>query len=278
MARARNIKPSFFMNEDLVTLPYEYRLLFIGLWTLADRDGLIEDRPIKIKMELFPADSININDGLNKLESLGFIERYTESNIKVISILNFKKHQSPHHSEKGSALPKKQDLQLDELKEEKATQEKDETITVDLPCTDGRNRPDSLNPDSLNPESLNLNPEDITQIENDSHKPKKTNRKTKLTDDFVIPDDWISLGVELRPDYSEQQVKDSAFRFKNYHISKGNAMASWIAAWRNWITNRFVKADNIRQFPERKQSMQSNVGQVDYYAGTTIGPNGEVFF
>lgn len=27
------------MNEDIIELPYEARLLFIGLWTLADREG-----------------------------------------------------------------------------------------------------------------------------------------------------------------------------------------------------------------------------------------------
>ncbi|WP_461949107.1 hypothetical protein ACOKPE_14565 [Acinetobacter baumannii] len=49
MARSRNIKPSFFMNEDIIELPYEARLLFIGLWTLADREGRLENRPKKIK-------------------------------------------------------------------------------------------------------------------------------------------------------------------------------------------------------------------------------------
>ena len=53
MARARNIKPGFFKNEFLADLPFETRLLFIGLWTLADREGRLEDRPRKIKMELF---------------------------------------------------------------------------------------------------------------------------------------------------------------------------------------------------------------------------------
>ena len=48
MARARNIKPGFFKNELLVGLPYEYRLLFIGLWTIADRDGRFEDRPVDV--------------------------------------------------------------------------------------------------------------------------------------------------------------------------------------------------------------------------------------
>ena len=49
MARARNIKPGFFKNEFLAEMPCEVRLLFIGLWTLADREGRLEDRPKRIK-------------------------------------------------------------------------------------------------------------------------------------------------------------------------------------------------------------------------------------
>ena len=48
MARARNIKPGFFANDLLVDLPFEVRLLFIGLWTIADRAGRLCDRPKKI--------------------------------------------------------------------------------------------------------------------------------------------------------------------------------------------------------------------------------------
>lgn len=39
MARARNIKPGFFTNDELVELPFEVRSLFIGLWAIADREG-----------------------------------------------------------------------------------------------------------------------------------------------------------------------------------------------------------------------------------------------
>lgn len=56
MARARNIKPGFFKNELLAEMPPEIRLLFMGLWCIADREGRFEERPKKIKMELFPCD------------------------------------------------------------------------------------------------------------------------------------------------------------------------------------------------------------------------------
>ena len=52
MARARNIKPGFFDNETLGELPALTRLLFIGLWCLADREGRLQDRPKRIKKEL----------------------------------------------------------------------------------------------------------------------------------------------------------------------------------------------------------------------------------
>ncbi|MFV5374646.1 hypothetical protein [Acinetobacter calcoaceticus] len=107
MARSRNIKPSFFMNEDIIELPYEARLLFIGLWTLADREGRLENRPKKIKMSLFPADDINVAEQLENISKFGFIELYNADGTDVIHIVNFVKHQNPHGLEKDSDLPNK---------------------------------------------------------------------------------------------------------------------------------------------------------------------------
>lgn len=105
MARARNIKPGLFTNEVLVDLPAFDRLLFIGLWVLADREGRLEDRVKRIKMELFPCDNYDIDAGLNNLVMAGFITRYTSEGYTVIEVSNFTKHQNPHGSEKDSDLP-----------------------------------------------------------------------------------------------------------------------------------------------------------------------------
>ncbi len=147
MARARNIKPAFFMNEDLIELSFEARLLFIGLWTIADREGYLEDRPKRIKMALFPADSINIDALLNDLASKGFVLRYEVDGNKYIQVCNFGKHQNPNHKESVSTIPKP-------VKE--GTENKEESISprqaLDTPQS---NRADSLIPDSLIPDSLN---------------------------------------------------------------------------------------------------------------------------
>lgn len=106
MARARNIKPSFFKNELLGQADPLLGMLFISLWTLADKAGRLEDRPLRIKAETFPyRDGIDINGYLTELLALGFIDRYEVNGLKIIEVVNFVKHQTPHSTEKVSELP-----------------------------------------------------------------------------------------------------------------------------------------------------------------------------
>ena len=105
MSRSRNIKPGFFKNEALADLPFEYRILFQGLWCEADRDGRLEDRPKRLKAELFPYDSVDVNAGLDALAKAGFIARYEVTGGRYIEVLNFAKHQNPHKKETPSTIP-----------------------------------------------------------------------------------------------------------------------------------------------------------------------------
>lgn len=140
MARARNIKPGFFANEELVELPFATRLLFIGLWTLADREGRLEDRPKRIKMALFPADNLDVEEALSSLAASGFLTRYEHDGERYIQVTSFAKHQNPHRDEKASTIP---------------APCKHSANTVQEQSKHGGNRADSLIPDSPNPSSLN---------------------------------------------------------------------------------------------------------------------------
>ena len=62
--RTRQIKPSFFDNESLGDLAPLVRILFLGLWSLADREGLLEDRPRRIKAKVFPYDELDVDEAL----------------------------------------------------------------------------------------------------------------------------------------------------------------------------------------------------------------------
>jgi hypothetical protein len=105
MARARNIKPSFFSNEQLAHCSPWARLCFVGLWCLADREGRLEYRPTRIKMQLFPGDSIDVEPLLEELEQQDLILRYRVGTLDLVQVLAFLKHQHPHFKEPPSELP-----------------------------------------------------------------------------------------------------------------------------------------------------------------------------
>lgn len=143
MARSRNIKPGFFQNEVLAEMDFATRLLFIGLWTEADRDGKLEDRPKKIKMAVFPADNVDVDAMLTTLHKGELITRYKSGELSLIKINKWAKHQSPHHTEKQSVLPDNVESPVNNA-----------TLTVKEQEQDGGNPTDSLIPDSLIPEPL----------------------------------------------------------------------------------------------------------------------------
>lgn len=105
MARARNIKPGFYKNEDLAECSERARLLFPGLWMLADREGRLEDRPRRIKGEIFPFDAFDVDPLLDELARWNFIRRYVVAGVRYIQVLRFLDHQSPHGTEKDSEIP-----------------------------------------------------------------------------------------------------------------------------------------------------------------------------
>lgn len=106
MSRTRMLKPSFFTDERVVSVSAFARLLWMGLWCEADREGLLEDRPIAFKMRLFPVDSVDVSALLVELERAELIERYRVGGVALISIPRFLKHQHIHPRETRSKLPK----------------------------------------------------------------------------------------------------------------------------------------------------------------------------
>src|SRR5438132_6973493 len=106
--RARSLKPGVFANELLGTADPLLTLLFEGLWCLGDREGRLEDRPLRIKAQVFPYREIDTEPYLAELQRMGFVDRYQVGNLRIIQVLNFTKHQAPHPKEKVSELPSRE--------------------------------------------------------------------------------------------------------------------------------------------------------------------------
>lgn len=203
--RARNIKPGFWRNEQLVEQPFQTRLLFIGLWNLADREGRVENRPKKIKLEIFPADDVDISLEITRLSEAGLVKVYEADGVKCIEVVNFKKHQNPHHREAESELPPVPenngiDPQPPENKE--------------APESPGQaqGQPEESRADSgfLNPDSGFLNPEKQSGSTSDDDSPACNDpdlaRKFPLKDgtDYTVPDSLVS---ELKDTYQNLDVE-----------------------------------------------------------------------
>lgn len=209
MARARNIKPGFFRNEELAGLPFEYRLLFIGLWTLADREGRLEDRPKRIRMEIFPADSVDCEVGITALETCGLVVRYQDQGNAYIWIPTFLDHQKPHPREVASTIPAYQG-------QTKATPRNDQGDTKALSSP-----ADVLNPDVLNPES-----------ETPSQEVRGEAPLTRLPPHWAPSSELSAWAKGERPDID---LARSIANFRDHYVSTGAKRDNWDAAFRKWV-------------------------------------------
>lgn len=105
MARIRTIKPEFFTDEDVGRLPPLERVLYVGLWTEADRRGRLLDKPVTLKVKLLPYDDCDIGAMLQHLHEAGFIQRYQVDGTGYICIPRFEAHQRPHPKEVDCNYP-----------------------------------------------------------------------------------------------------------------------------------------------------------------------------
>lgn len=133
MARSRNIKPGFFTNDELAECSPHARLLFAGLWTIADKEGRLDDRPKKVKALVLPFDNVDCDELLQQLHDRKFIQRYQVQDGAYIQITNWKKHQNPHCKEAPSEIPEY--CEADTKQEEE--QVKEDESTVQVQCNSG---------------------------------------------------------------------------------------------------------------------------------------------
>lgn len=210
MARARNIKPALFKNEILGVADPIYTLLFAGLWLLADREGRLEERPLRIKAELFPyREGLDMPAMLGWLQDSGFIYRYTHGENRYIEIANFTKHQNPHKNETASEIPSfsigctstdKIGTSTDEISSARA-----DSLSLDLLI------PDSLSLDSLNTDSKAL-PLAVAPVAGQliplPEKPKRA-AKTKTENQQACSDTWAGYADAYFSRHGTEPVRNA---------------------------------------------------------------------
>ncbi|MDD2341577.1 MAG: hypothetical protein PHV54_01635 [Tolumonas sp.] len=286
MARARNIKPGFFANDELGECNPLTRLMFIGMWTMADKKGRMEDRPKRIKATTLPYDNADCDELLNELVKHGFIIRYSVGENGYIQIINWDKHQNPHVKESASEIPEFVQ-QPTEINQESARiikeQCSNEQSTIQAPVLHDANPADSLNliPDSLNliPDSLNLIPDSLNLIPSEEICSQQTfvsaeqaTGKQELSDDPIVitiltntGDEWPvteSLVKQMTELYPAVNVRQEFRNISGWAIGNQkkrktkSGMMKFITAWMSRAQNS--GGSKVIDFTPRNQPIRQD--------------------
>ena len=92
MAKIRTIKPEFHSSEQVVSCTIPARLLFIGLWNFCDDGGVHPYAPLRLKMQIYPNDTIDIQPLLDELFGAGLIGYFESAGKEYIRVLG-RQHQ-----------------------------------------------------------------------------------------------------------------------------------------------------------------------------------------
>lgn len=95
MARIRTIKPTFFRSRSVKRLSQNAKLVWIGLWNLADDEGRLLDELGILAGDLWSLSlsEAKLNAALKELDDESRILRYEVAGHKYIQVTNWSEHQ-----------------------------------------------------------------------------------------------------------------------------------------------------------------------------------------
>ncbi|WP_158914056.1 hypothetical protein [Caulobacter sp. S45] len=105
MARIRSVHPTLFTDEAWVACSAVARLLYIGLWTDADDQGVFEWKPLQIKMRLLAGDDLDAAILLAELLAGGLVARFEAGGRSYGAIKAFRAFQRPKKPNAVHPLP-----------------------------------------------------------------------------------------------------------------------------------------------------------------------------
>jgi hypothetical protein len=245
MPRSRTVKGGFFRSPDIQHTPVDCRLLFISLWTQADREGRLEDLPWKIRDEAFPYDQDiteqHVDNLLDILDRRDLITRYVVDGRPLIVITKWRKHQHPHPKEAQSELPGPP-ANLRQSRSSYLEISGNGSVHTQV-RTDRARTSDTSKPSSTSGSSVPSVPSGSAEVlhtlspaSESVDRETRVSRATRLADDWRLPQTWGQWAIrELG--WTREQIVDQAERFADHWHAKAGKDASkrdWLATWRNW--------------------------------------------
>ena len=229
MARIRSIKPEFWTSEQIVECSPNARLMFVGLWTFADDNGIHPTNPMRIKMQVFPADDISSADIRRMLDELslnGLIEIYDVDGKEFFRITGWGKHQKIDQPTYRFPLPSGE--VPENVRRTFSERSPREWSGVDRSGEEEKKKRERQKTEDAPPKAT----------------PQQ--RGTRLPEDWVLPDDWAEWARIERPGID---VETEAAKFADHWWSKPGKEArklKWESTWRNWVRNVRSASGSVR--------------------------------
>ena len=274
--RIRTIKPEFWRSEDIAALSIEDRLLFIGLWSYVEDNGVGRDEPQLIQCDLYPLDtfteaSLRTHGGLMRLSQQGLITRFEgPDGRRYLQINSWDKHQkinrpskprfpqynaenctltegslSPHCTLTEGSLP------------EQGTGNREQGTGKDTPFSP----PHETEPaESASAETQTVAADAAPATANTSKPSKSSKARGARLPDGWQPDqalaDWTRANAPAAANAVEVE------RFRDYWTAQPGAKGrktDWAATWRNWARRCQEQAHGPQRGPAPRATTSDRV-------------------
>lgn len=205
MARIRTIKPEFFTSDDICALSPRARLLYIGLWCEADREGRLVWAPRGFKRRYLPDDDCDIDALCRELTDRTLVRLYGDG---LAFIPAFATHQHVNPREAASRLAPPPDAPLPT-----APQGPPRVADASPPVADAQG----------------------------GREPKEGKGRGGPGTAHALPEGWTpdeqdrGWAAKARPDLTAAMIEAETERFRNFQAGQNRTAHNWGPLWRNWV-------------------------------------------
>ena len=285
MARKRMIDPNIWCSEDFATLTFTERLLFIGMFSLADDEGRGIASPKYLKAQIFRYDDISIeqiDEGIGHIEQTMSVKVYQAEGKWYYQLLHWKEWQTisrptpsripaiqnnslnTHGVLNESSLNTHGVLNEDSIPKEKNRKEenrKETNISLFSASTETEKREREEERENEEKKSTKRKEEK----EREEVKEKKDSCHLSNDDVVVVfdgdSDKRIPSSLDKVIDYARslgittRTTSEAFFDFfssNGWKVSGKAPMKDWKAAFRNWVRNEKKYSRQTRNYDEHE--------------------------
>lgn len=231
MARIRSVKPEFWADEDLAAqTSRDARLLYIGLWNLADEHARLRGDPRFVKGQVFaydddlsPADVERLTD---ELVAAGKVQRYRSGSSTYLFLPNLAKHQRLEAGKVESRLPAPPDPSEPALVA---------TVRADLSAPDPDDSARDADESSLLYVAGSMEPVAGSRDAPLAVARTAAKRGTRIPEDFTVTPEMVAWARERCPQVDGRTETEKFINHWRSKTGKDATKLDWEATWRNWM-------------------------------------------